>query len=260
MKILETKNIEYSVTEKKDFLSKGSKKSIIRNISFDLDSKKILGIAGESGSGKTTLAKILAGVILPSSGKIIFDGKISRDIQILFQNSGEILNPLRMVKNILVDTIKLKTKNKKEISAELNSLFKSLLLNEELLNRRVYELSGGEQQRIALARLLIINPKILILDEPFSAQDYKSVINITDLLKKIKQQFDLTLIIISHDLKALKEISDELIIIHSGQIVEAGDGKKIWNNPEHPYTKFLIRAENYDLTYEEYLKLKKEIK
>ncbi len=247
MKILEVKNLSYKVDEKSNFLSAGRDKLILDDINFSVSENDILGIAGESGSGKTTLAKLLSGILKPADGKIELIGGTRKEIQILFQNSGEIINPLRKVKDILIDTIKLNLKKEEDINAALNKILKILNLKEELLERRGLELSGGEQQRVALARLLIVRPKILILDEPFAAQDFESQQNILKILKNIRSEFGITLIIISHDLKALRDIAGEIIIMRNGKIIESGSAEKVLNNPENSYIKFLLRAEHYDL-------------
>src|ERR1017187_9927747 len=165
---LKVENISYFIDKEKP---------ILKNISFELIKGEILGIVGESGSGKTTLGKIIAGLISPSKGKINFTKlpgwektKVS-PIQILFQNNGEILNPFRRVDSIVKEALKLRHGTNKDINQEADKIFLSLDVEENLRGRKGYELSGGEQQRVALARLLAVEPVLLILDEPFSAQD-----------------------------------------------------------------------------------------
>jgi peptide/nickel transport system ATP-binding protein len=232
-------------------------RSILSNISFELNRGEILGIAGESGSGKTTLAKIIAGLIKPSKGNIIFNKppewentKVS-PIQILFQNNGEILNPYRRIKAVVKEAIKLKFKGEKDIDKAAERIFSSLDLSENLWERKGYELSGGEQQRGALARILAVHPEILILDEPFSSQDPDSQSNFVELFKKVNRDLGISLICISHNLNTLKELCDNLLIIYRGSIVEQGDCRAIFENPSHPYTKFLFKADQYKLSYDE---------
>ena len=181
--LLKAENISY-------FIDKG--KPILNNISFELNKGEILGIAGESGSGKTTLGKIIAGLITPSGGKIIFNKpagwektKVS-PIQILFQNNGEILNPFRRIDSVVKEALKLRHEGNTDTNEEANKIFLSLDLQENLQRRKGYELSGGEQQRGALARLLAVKPLLLILDEPFSAQDPDSQYNFLNLFQKDK--------------------------------------------------------------------------
>jgi microcin C transport system ATP-binding protein len=247
--LLKAENISY-------FINKG--KPILNNISFDLKKGEILGIAGESGSGKTTLGKIIAGLITPSGGKIIFNKPPGWEktrvspIQILFQNNGEILNPFRRIDSIVKEALILREGENTDINMEAEKIFLSTNLTENLRRRKGYELSGGEQQRGALARLLAVKPELLILDEPFSAQDPDSQYNFLSLFKKINKDMGLTLICISHNLRILKELCNNLLIIYRGSIVERGECKSIFENPSHPYTKFLFKADNYKLSHDEF--------
>jgi peptide/nickel transport system ATP-binding protein len=247
--LLEVEKVSYSI-------DKG--KSILNNISFAITNGEILGIAGESGSGKTTLGKIIAGLIIPTEGKIIFnkppgweDTKVS-PIQMLFQNNGEILNPFRRIDSMVKEAIRLKHGGKKDFNGETDKIFSSLNLDEYLRRRKGYELSGGEQQRGALARLLAVEPALLILDEPFSAQDPDSQYNFLNLFQKINRESGVTLICISHNLRILKEICNNLLIIYKGSIVEKGESRAIFERPSHPYTKFLFKADNYKLLYDDF--------
>jgi ABC-type dipeptide/oligopeptide/nickel transport system ATPase subunit len=249
-----------SILLKADNISYHAEKGeeILKDISFELKGGEILGIAGESGSGKTTLGKIIAGLITPTSGKIIFNGPADREksrvssIQILFQNNGEILNPLRRIDSVVKEALKLGKDDGRSADKEAEELFRSLGLSKELGSRRGYELSGGEQQRAALARILAVNPVLIILDEPFSAQDPDSQNNFLNLFKKINKEMGITLICISHNLRILRELCDNVLIIYRGSIVESGECGEIFSSPKHPYTKFLFKADSYKLTYDEF--------
>lgn len=253
-KIIEATNLSYSVRVKVS-TSSNADKIILDNISFSLQKEKILGIAGESGSGKTTLAKVLAGIIKPTSGTITLNldddwkNKKTNPIQILFQNTGEILNPLREINDILDEAIKIRFGNSEHESKK--KILGAVNLAENLWHRKGFELSGGEQQRTALARILSVQPEVLILDEPFSAQDPISQLNLLNLFKSINKEFKITMICISHNLKVLRALCDEVIVMYKGKIVESGEAKSILENPQHPYTKFLLKAEDYKLKYDE---------
>ncbi len=246
--ILKAENIFYSVPLKNE------EKIILKDISFELEKNSVLGISGESGSGKTTLAKILAGIIKQTSGKI--DYYFSRDfnkvspVQILFQNTGEIINPLREVKDILNESFSIANKNKIE-TTKLDTILDAVKLSKSLLDRKGYELSGGEQQRAALARILAVKPELLILDEPFSAQDYESQENFLNLFLDLKKNLDITMICVAHNLPLLRKLSDEVMIMYNGEIVEKNNSSELFANPQHAYTKFLLKAEKYDLKYED---------
>lgn len=246
--ILSVENLAFSVGD--NF----KKKIILDNISFKLEEGKILGIAGESGSGKTTLAKILSGISVQDSGKIMLNNstaqKEKKSVQMLFQNNGEILNPYRKVENILIEALKIK-KKKDNQSLSLQELMKTVDIKESLLDRKCHQLSGGQQQRVALARILAVNPGLIILDEPFSAQDPESQLNFLNLFKKINAELGTTLICIAHSLKILRKLAHEIIILYKGKIVEQEITEIIFTSPKHNYTKFLLKAESYDLKYEE---------
>ena len=124
-------------------------------------------------------------------------------------------------------------------------------IEENLSHRRCYQLSGGQQQRVALARILAVKPKLIILDEPFSAQDTESQLNFLNLFKKINAELGTTLICIAHSLKILRKLAHEVIILYKGKIVEQGKTEIIFSSPQHNYTKFLLKAESYDLKYED---------
>ncbi len=256
-------NITYSVPEESK-LKDSSEKTILRNISFELDHGKILGIAGESGSGKTSLAKIIAGINHPTKGSMIFHksknwGNVKTSpIQILFQNNGEVLNPFREIYEVVLEAYSIRFQEGQNSSKEpasrtnrVEQIFKLLNFSESLWHRKGFELSGGEQQRAALARILITQPELLILDEPFSAQDPESQLNFLNLFKKINEQFNLTMICVAHNLKILQRLADEIIIMYKGEIVEKGETNNIFQNPQHPYTKLLLKAEEYNLTLDE---------
>jgi len=253
--IIEVNNLCYSI-QQKNLNGLSFKKVILDNLSFTLQKEKILGIAGESGSGKTTLVKVLAQILQPTSGH--FTLNVSADwkhrktnpVQILFQNTGEILNPLREISDVINEAIKIRFSND-ENEATKKKILDSVNLQQILWDRKGYELSGGEQQRAALARILSVQPEVLILDEPFSAQDPISQLNLLNLFKSINKEYKITMICISHNLKVLRSLCVEAIVMYRGKIVEKSDVKNIFANPQHPYTKFLLKAEDYDLKYEE---------
>ncbi|MCW8810806.1 MAG: ATP-binding cassette domain-containing protein [Ignavibacteriaceae bacterium] len=254
MPLLKVENISYSVAVKDE---KEKRFDILKNVSFEVAPSEILGICGESGGGKSTLARVIAGIIKPDSGRIILNSEYatskrkSHPIQILFQNHGEILNPFRKVKNILEEALKINGVDESNIEKERENVLSSVGFPKNLYNRRGFELSGGEQQRTALARLLAVKPALLILDEPFSAQDVESQLNFVNLFKKLNKDFNLTMICISHDLRILRNLANRVIIIKDGEIIEGGVTNEVFNNPQKDYTKFLLSAEALDLSYEE---------
>lgn len=257
MSLLKVENISYSVIIKEE-----TKKqfNILKNVSFDVEAGKIIGICGESGGGKSTLAKVISGLIKPDNGSITLNSdsvkRKSSPIQILFQNHGEVLNPYRKIKDVIDEALKISGTSKNDLEKDREKILESVGFPKELYLRRGLELSGGEQQRAALARLLAIRPVLLILDEPFSAQDVESQLKLLNLFKQLNNEFKLTMICISHDLRILRNLANRVIILKDGEVVEAGITKEVFNNPQKDYTKFLLSAEALDLSYEE---LKKQI-
>jgi ABC-type glutathione transport system ATPase component len=232
-------NIDYSVSE----LSLAGRKTndILKNISINLPENSITGIIGESGSGKTTLAKILAGIIQPVKGEILL--KKGMNIQLLFQNSEELVHPLRSVESIL-----------KDVSSDKSEIEKVCLLtgiDNDIYKRKGITLSGGERQRAGLARILLNRPDLIILDEPFSAQDPDSQNNFTNLFMEINQKLGTSLLIISHNLTPLKGFAGIIYVMHKGRIVESGNTDELFASPLHPYTKFLLEAESFSIIREE---------
>ena len=252
MPLLVVENISYSVMVKEE-----DKKQfdILKNVSFEVETGEIIGIAGESGGGKSTLAKVIAGLIKPNSGKITLysksNNKKSSPIQILFQNHGEVLNPFRIISNVIDEVSVINRIDKNYIEKQRENILSSVGFPKELYNRRGFQLSGGEQQRAALARLLATNPVLLILDEPFSAQDVESQLKLIKLFKTLNIEFKLTMICISHDLRILRNLANRVIILKNGEIVESGKTNELFNNPKKDYTKFLLSAEALNLTYDE---------
>lgn len=237
--MIELSKIFYSASN--NLISSKNEKLILSDISFNIDRGDILGIIGESGAGKTTLGKIVAELLEVSSGNIKYNSVSSDEIQILFQNSSELINPYRKVISLLSDT----TKGDKNL---INSLIERVKLDDSILNKYAFQLSGGERQRIALARILATNPKLLIIDEPFSAQDFESQVNLMKLFNELNQNTGLTILCISHDLEIMKIFPSKLLVMKDGGIVEEGLTTEVAMNPKHKYTKFLFKAADYKLT------------
>lgn len=252
MILLSLNNVSYKPLSTGTFLKNRKTNAILTNITFDITAGSITAITGESGAGKSTLAKIISGIISPSSGKIKFhsDAFSFNNIQILFQNNEDLLNPFRLVKNVLAEAFELNDKSG-DTKSKVDSILEKLGLPNSIKEKKGYQLSGGERQRIAIARLLAVRPKLLVLDEPFSALDIEAQKNLLDLLLSLKNEFDLTIVCISHNLRVLKKLADNVIVMKDGGIVEQGTANEVFNSPQHSYTNYLLKAENFDLTMEE---------
>jgi ABC-type dipeptide/oligopeptide/nickel transport system ATPase subunit len=169
----------------------------------------------------------------------------------LFQNDGYLINPYRIIKDIFNETFRVKNNSRKNYFKEIESLFTNLGLDHKLINSKGSQLSGGEQQRIALARILIIEPELLILDEPFSSQDIEAKSSLIELIVNTNKKAHTTIICISHDIYALREFAEEIIILSNGKIIESGAANQIFNNPQIEHTKFLLSAQSLTLSKEE---------
>jgi len=220
---------------KKYFYSGIFRKRIIKavdNVSFEIKEGETLGLVGESGSGKTTIGKTILRLIEPTSGEIFFNDinvrklkgnelkDIRKKMQIIFQNPESALNPRMKIYDSLKEPLRIhKLCNKREEKKRILELIEDVSLDKEILNRYPHELSGGQIQRIVLARVLTLNPKFIIADEPTSMLDVSVQAQILNLMKKLQREFKLTYLFISHDLDVVKWMSDEIIEIDNGRIV-----------------------------------------
>jgi len=236
--------ISYSVEDKNIFSKKS--KSILDNISFEIKMGEIVGLIGESGAGKTTLAKVVSGVLQKSSGTIKFNSIEQDEIQILFQNSLELINPLRKIRNILDDSLLQNS------TQDISYFLDQVNLPYNILDKFGYQISGGERQRIGLARILIASPKLLILDEPFSAQDPNSQQDFVNLFERLNKELGLTILCVSHELNIMSSFPHKLGVMKNGELVEFGLTSEVVNNAKHDYTKFLFRAKDFALTLDDF--------
>lgn len=243
-KLVALDSISYSVKKQKHLFGDGHHIRIIDGISFNINKGEILGIVGESGSGKTTLAKIIAGILSNDSGKVTSQFSSNHDkaspVQLLFQNSEYLINPLRRIRDILGDV--------HSNNSEILKVIGDLGLAPSILDQLGYQVSGGERQRIGLARLLLTNPELLILDEPFAAQDYSSKEKIRSIIQNLNSKKNITIVCISHELEILKNLTDRIVVLQAGKIAEQSDNAHFFSGPKHPYSKYLIEANEYKLT------------
>ncbi len=225
------------------------------SLSLSLETPEIFTIIGESGSGKTTLARMILGLELPTSGEISFRGKtvshrVGRQerlefmahVQPVFQNPFEAFNPLKRIDRYLESTAKrfLKLHHRDELDAAMDGALQKVGLSlAEVRGRFPHEMSGGQLQRAAIARALIPNPSLLVADEPVSMVDASLRMSIVNLLKSLRDDLKVSVIYITHDLATAYYISNRLIIMQRGRIVEMGDARTVLDNPEHPYSRLL---------------------
>lgn len=237
----------------------GKEMRAVDDVSFAVgeDGPEIFTIIGESGSGKTTLARMILGLETPSSGEIRYEGKLvthaggrerlafMAKVQPIFQNPFEAFNPLKRVDRYLESTARrfLKLSDRAGVDAALDGALQKVGLSlAEIRGRFPHELSGGQLQRVAIARALIPNPSLLIADEPVSMVDASLRMAIVNLLRELRDVFGVSVIYITHDLATAYYISDRLIIMQRGRIVEMGPARPILDTPEHPYSRLLKSA------------------
>lgn len=225
----------------------------VDDVNFTIGKKEIFGLVGESGCGKTTVGKLLLRLMKPEAGEIVFNGiniinlnrsemrKIRLKMQILFQDAESSLNPKMKIKDIVAEPLRLHNLvSALEIEKKVIELLKIVGLNEDHLNRYPHELSGGQNQRIALARVLSMEPEFIVADEPTSALDVSVQAQILHLYKKMQNKFGFSSLFISHDLGVMRNMTDRIGIMYLGKIIEIGKTEIIFNNPKHPYTQTLI--------------------
>lgn len=252
--ILEVRDLHINYVMKRNFFGKITKQfHAINKVSFSLYKGETLGIVGESGCGKTTVGRAITRLIDISSGQIIFEGKslkdltkkekheIRKDIQIIFQDPYSSLNPRETIGEAIEEPMKVfnlyDAKQRKEKTLEL---LRKTGLGEEFFSRYPHQLSGGQRQRVGIARALSLSPKVIICDESVSALDVSVQAQVLNLLNDLKRDFGFTYIFISHDLSVVKYMSDRIIVMQKGKIVEQGTAIDIYNNPKEEYTRKLI--------------------
>ena len=254
--LLELKDIKKYYPLKSGFLAKS--RSYVRavdGVDLTMTPGENLGLIGESGSGKTTLGRIILKLLPVDSGTIVFDGKditrlsqrrvrpLRRDFQMIFQDPYGSLDPRFTVTDILKEGMLLDSqKSPSEKTERARELLSSVKLSADTLDRFPHEFSGGERQRIAIARALATNPKLLILDEAVSSLDVLIQEQIVDLLREIQKKFSVTYLFISHNLRVVKKLSARISVMYRGKIVESAPTPQLFSSPLHPYTQELLSA------------------
>ena len=253
---IDVRNLKKTYTKHTGFLNtKSFTVNALDDVSFSVKKGQCLAIVGESGSGKSTLAKIIMKLLSPDSGEINFmkqnivnlspdETRVFRKkIQMIFQDPFSSLNPKFTIRQILSEPLEIHMMgDKDEIESKVIEHIKLVGLSEDDLSRYPHQFSGGQRQRICIARALIIKPEVIVCDEPVSALDVSIQAQILELLKKLQKKFQLTYLFITHDLRVVKYIADEVIVLQNGKLVEKGSVTQLFNKPSTDYTKALIEA------------------
>ncbi|MGU3401089.1 dipeptide ABC transporter ATP-binding protein [Brucellaceae bacterium D45D] len=253
--VLEARNIKRDYHVGGGLFGKNKVVHAVKGVSFKVEKGKTLAIVGESGCGKSTLARILTMIDPQTSGELLIGGQdvnIERDgltaemrqmVQIVFQNPYGSLNPRQKIGDVLAEPLLLNTNmSAKDRRDKAMQMLLKVGLGREHFNRYPHMFSGGQRQRIAIARALMLNPKLLILDEPVSALDLSVQAQVLNLLADLQEEFGLTYVFISHDLSVVRYIADEVMVMYFGEVVEYGSREDVFSNPQHDYTKKLFAA------------------
>ena len=228
----------------------------VDGVSFDIPKGKTVGLVGESGSGKTTIGRAIARLVPLSAGSIHYNGvdlatfnnreffPYRKKIQVIFQDPFSSLNPRMTIFSIIAEPLDIHFKgwNKVQKQERVADLLNKVGLNADLMQRYPHQFSGGQRQRIGIARALAVEPDFIVCDEPVSALDVSVQAQIVNLLQDLQDDLGLTYLFIAHDLAVVEHISDEVLVMTEGKIVEQASADEIYNNPQHPYTIKLLEA------------------
>ena len=254
--LIQVKNLCKTFNE--GFFTEKSQNNILAvdNVSFNVEEGKSFGLVGESGSGKTTIAKMIVNLFKPTSGDIYFDDvcinninnkkellKFRKQIQMIFQDPYSSLNGRLKVRDIIAEPINLHDPkiSQIELNDYINDLLDSVELSKSSAERYPHEFSGGQRQRISIARALATKPRLLVCDEPTSALDVSIQAQILNLLKDLQEQLNLTILFISHDLPVVRQMCDKIGVLRNGKLCEVSETEELFKNPNHEYTKELLR-------------------
>ena len=254
--LLEVRNLKkHFLPQKKLFEEQAPPVRAVDGISFTLQAGETLGLVGESGCGKSTAARTLLRLIEPSSGQVNFFGtnlfglkeaqmrNLRKEMQIIFQDPYSSVNPARRVGHILQEPFEIHgCQNKKENAEKATQLLEHVGLTSGHFNQYPHELSGGQLQRVGIARAIALNPKLVVADEPVSALDVSIQAQIINLLLDLKEKQDISYLFISHDMRVVEYFCDRVAVMYLGKIVEIADSKQIYSSPQHPYTTALLNA------------------
>lgn len=251
------KETKIKIKSLKKYFHLSSTKSVyaVDDIDFEIFNGEILGLVGESGCGKTTTGRVILRLIEPDSGEVIFNGKnilkisyanmkkIRKEMQIVFQDPLSSLDPRKSVANIISQPLRIhRYANSKQIKERTMYLMEKVGLTTEIKSKYPHELDGGTCQRIGIARAIALDPSFIVCDEPVSSLDVSIQAQILNLLEELRQKMSLTYLFISHDLSVIRRLSQRIMVMYLGKIVEIAGAKELYDEPLHPYSEALLSA------------------
>jgi peptide/nickel transport system ATP-binding protein len=260
--LLEVKNLSVSFDVSRPWLNRVIEKqpklyvNAVNDVSFSINKGETFALVGESGSGKSTIARLIVGLLKPTHGDVLFEGKslsaglegaearkLRRRFQMIFQDPFASLNPRWYVRDIIAEPLKVfKTETGKDRADRVNELLSLVGLSPEDGGKFPHQFSGGQRQRIAIARALAANPDFIVCDEPTSALDVSVQAQILNLMKDLQDKLGLTYLFISHDLSVVRHMADRIGVLYLGRLAEVADSKTLFTSRQHPYTKMLLDA------------------
>ena len=255
-KILEIRELTKRFEVSNGIFAKKGCVHAVEAVSFDLYKSETLGVVGESGSGKSTLGRVILKLLKPTLGRVIYKQRdmaslssnefslIRRELQMVFQDPYASLNPRLKIGDAIAEPMLANkiVKSSKEAKEKVLSLLELVGLQHEMYSRYPYEFSGGQRQRVSIARALALEPKVLVCDEAVSALDVSVQAQILNLFNKLKKQLDLTYLFISHDLAVVKYLSDRILVMYLGEVMELAPTEQLFKKTLHPYTEALVSA------------------
>jgi oligopeptide/dipeptide ABC transporter ATP-binding protein len=255
LEILKVNSLRKYFPVKKGLTTKTMLVRAVDGVDFSVDEDKIFALVGESGCGKSTVARLVLGLIPPTSGEVLFQGmnvsglnnnamkSFRKSVQIIFQDPFASLNPRKSIMDTVSEPLKIhRIIEKSRIKETVVELLGKVGLGPDLLHRYPHELSGGQRQRICIARALAVSPKVIVADEPLSALDVSVQAQIINLLQELKREYRLSFLFISHDLKVVHYFSDTIGVMYLGKIVEHAQTEELFREPFHPYTEVLLSS------------------
>lgn len=253
--LLRVENLKKHFHSSGGWFSSGSTTYAVDDVSFSVNESEVVGIVGESGCGKSTLGRTILQLEEPTEGKVFFDGteltnlgtrelnQRREDMQLIFQDSASSLNPRLKVGRIVDEPLREHTSmDREERRNRVAELLEEVDLQPEHADKFPHSFSGGQRQRINVARALALNPRLIIADEPMSALDLSVKAQLIQLFKRLQREYEITMVLITHDMSVVRNLTDRTFVMYLGEFVERGPTQDIFNDPKHPYTEALLSA------------------